>query len=193
MRRIVARIGRAHGIRGEVSIEVRTDAPSERFVPGAVLHVAGTRTSKGRHPAGPSRPGGPAAPDAVALPDDLTVNRVRDHNGTLLLTFDEVSDRTGADALRDLLLEAEVTDSAGEDDAWYDHELVGLQATSPDGEILGTVVSMNSNTAQHLLVIRRPDGKDRLVPFVHELVPIVDPAAGRIVIDAPPGLLDDLD
>jgi 16S rRNA processing protein RimM len=174
MRRIVARIGRAHGIRGEVSIEVRTDAPQDRLAPGAVLHVA-------------------AGPGAAPAAEYLTVTRMRDHNGTLLLTFGEVGDRTGADALRNLLLEAEVEDEAGEDDAWYDHELVGIQATSPDGAVLGTVVSVDSATAQHRLVIRRPDGQHRMVPFVHQLVPVVDPAQGRIVIDAPPGLLDDID
>jgi 16S rRNA processing protein RimM len=184
MRRIVARIGRAHGIRGEVSIEVRTDAPEDRFAPGAVLHVSAP--GRGRRTARP-------AADAPAPPSRLTVTRMRDHNGTLLLTFAEVSDRTGSDALRNLLLEAEVAGEAGEDDAWYDHELVGLRALSPDGDVLGTVISVDSTSAQHRIVIRRPDGRDRMVPFVHQLVPVVDPAGGRIVVDAPPGLLDDLD
>ncbi len=170
-RRVVARIGRAHGVHGEVSVEVRTDAPGERFVADAVLALV--------------------LPDrAAAGPDHLTVRRVRDHNGTLLLTFDGVADRDAAEQLRDALLEADVKDDP-EDDAWYDEQLIGLQATSPAGEILGSVVAMEVGSAQDRLVIRRPDGQDRLVPFVHQLVPVVDPAGGRVVIDAPPGLLDD--
>lgn len=173
MRRVVARIGRAHGIRGEVSIEVRTDVPDERFVTGAVLRLV---------PAENPSPAG----DLMTL----TIQRVRDHNGTLLLTFDEVPDRSLADLLRDRFLDAEVGDD-DEDDAWYDDQLAGLQAISPSGEILGTVVALEVGAAQDRLVIRRPDGEQRPVPFVRQLVPVVDPAGGRIVIDAPQGLLDD--
>ncbi|MFI7587762.1 ribosome maturation factor RimM [Spongisporangium articulatum] len=167
MRLVVARIGRAHGIRGEVSIEVRTDSPGDRFVAGAVLYPV-----DGRPP--------------------LTVRTVRDHNGTVLLTFAEIGDRTAAEGLRDVVLEADVPDSTGEDDAWYPHELVGLAVVAPDGEPLGEVVGLQNGGAQDLLVVRRPDGERRLVPFVTTLVPEVDVAGGRVVVDAPPGLLEDL-
>jgi 16S rRNA processing protein RimM len=173
VRLVVARVGRAHGIRGEMTVEVRTDAPGERFVPGAVLHVTG----------GPPSAGVPV----------LTLASVRDHNGTLLLAFHEVRDRTAAEALRGALLEADVPDQVDEDDAWYDHQLVGLRVLDPDGGPLGEVVAVEHPPAQDLLVVRRPDGARRLVPFVAALVPSVDVGAGVVVVDAPPGLLDDVE
>jgi 16S rRNA processing protein RimM len=178
MRLVVARIGRPHGIRGEVTVEVRTDTPDERFVPGAVLDV--------------TAPGRSAAP-RPELPGQLTINGVRDHNGTLLLTFAEVTDRNRAEVLRGALLEAEVADASDEPDAWYDHELVGLRAESPDGAVLGEVTDIEHAPAQDLLTVRRPDGQERLVPFVSAIVPTVDVAGGRLVVVDPGGLLGDLD
>jgi 16S rRNA processing protein RimM len=174
MRLVVARVGRAHGLRGEVSIEVRTDAPDQRFVKGAVLHL---------------EDGSLAGSLAVTA---LTVSRVRDNNGTLLLTFEEITDRTAAEALRNAMLEVEVPENSDEDDAWYDHELVGLVAVSPAGEKLGEVTAVQHPGAQDLLVIRTVAGDSRLVPFVSAIVPEVDVAGGRIVLDPPAGLLEDL-
>lgn len=178
MRLIVARIGRAHGLRGEVSVEVRTDAPQERFVDGAVLHVED----------GPRR----RALLAAGAPTSLTVSRVRDNNGILLLTFAEVSDRSSAESLRDAILEAEVSEESDEPDAWYDHELVGLVAVDSAGVRLGEVVAVHHPGAQDLLVIRTASAGDRLVPFVTAIVPEVDVKGGKIVMTAPPGLLEDL-
>jgi 16S rRNA processing protein RimM len=172
VRLVVARVGRAHGIRGEVTVEVRTDVPDERFVPGVRLHVTGGH--------------------ALAGVEALTLATVRDHNGTLLLTFDEVLDRTAAEALRGAVLEADVPDDPGEPDAWYDHQLVGLRVLDPAGAAIGEVVAVEHPPAQDLLVVRRPDGARRLVPFVTAMVPSVDVAGGTVVVDAPPGLLDDL-
>jgi 16S rRNA processing protein RimM len=174
MRLTVARVGRAHGLRGEVTVEVRTDVPERRFVPGAVLHVV------------------PARRDPQPVPDVVTVSAVRDHNGVLLIAFDEIDGRDGADSLRGTLLEADVPDDEQEPDAWYDHQLIGLAAVDPAGQALGAVVAVEHPGPQDLLVVRRPDGRDRLVPFVTAIVPTVDVAAGRVVIDAPGGLLDDL-
>jgi 16S rRNA processing protein RimM len=84
-----------------------------------------------------------------------------------------------------------VPDDPGEDDAWYDHQLVGLRVLDPAGAELGEVVAVEHPPAQDLLVVRRPDGARRFVPFVAALVPAVDVAAGHVVVDAPPGLLDD--
>jgi 16S rRNA processing protein RimM len=179
VRLIVARIGRAHGLRGEVSVEVRTDAPEERFVDGAVLHVED----------GPRR----RALEATGGPMTLTVTRARDNNGTLLLTFAEVPDRSAAENLRDVVLEAEVAEASDEADAWYDHELVGLAVVDPSGIRLGEVVGVQHPGAQDLLVVRSASGAgDRLVPFVSAIVPEVDVKGGRIVMTAPPGLLEDL-
>jgi len=172
VRLVVARIGRAHGIRGEVTVEVRTDSPEERFREGAVLHVVPPRGAGG-------------------LPRTLTVASARDHRGVLLLGFDGIADRTAAESLRGALLEAEVADEATEPDAWYDHQLVGLRVRDPRGSELGEIVSVEHG-AQDLLVVRLPGG-ERLVPFVGALVPTVDVAGGFVVVDAPPGLLDDHD
>jgi 16S rRNA processing protein RimM len=178
VRLIVARIGRAHGLRGEVSVEVRTDAPQERFVDGAVLHVED----------GPRR----RALVATGGPTSLTVTRVRDNNGILLLTFAEVPDRSAAEDLRDVVLEAEVDEESDEPDAWYDHELVGLTCVDPEGTRLGEVVAVQHPGAQDLLVVRTAAAGDRLVPFVAAIVPEVNVKAGRIVMTAPRGLLEDL-
>ncbi len=166
VRLLVARVGRAHGIRGEVTIQVHTDAPDARFVPGTVLHT----------PAG-----------------QLTVRSVRDHNGTLLIGFEQILDRNAAEALRGTLLEADIDpaqEHEREDDAWYDHELVGLRVIDPAGADLGSVTAVEHLPAQDLLEIARPDGVRRLVPFVAAIVPTVDLEAGHVVVDAPPGLLD---
>jgi 16S rRNA processing protein RimM len=141
-------------------------------VPAARLHVTGDH--------------------ALAGVDTLTVASVRDHNGTLLLGFEEVLDRSAAEALRGAVLEADVPEEPGEPDAWYDHQLVGLAAVDPAGRALGEIVAVEHPGAQDLLVVRRPDGQDRLVPFVTAIVPAVDVAGGTVVIDAPGGLLDDL-
>jgi len=186
LRLVVARIGRAHGIKGEVTIEVRTDAPDERFTPGAVLYVAPVA----KPAAGAAK--GPASALASAHPATLTLETVRDHNGTLLLGFAGIRDRNQAEELRGAVLEAELPDVSDEPDAWYDHELVGLTAVDPAGAALGEVVAVEHPGAQDLLVVRRPDGIRRLVPFVVAIVPTVDVAGGTVVIDAPPGLITDL-
>ena len=179
MRLTVARIGRAHGIRGEVSVELRTDVPDQRFHAGAELFVV----DGGRF----------RELAAAGRPTRLTVTGARDHNGTLLLTFAEIDDRTAAEAFRDVVLEADVPEDPDEPEAWYDHQLVGLRVTDPAGAPLGSVVAVEHLPAQDLLVVRRDAGGDRLVPFVQAIVPEVDVPGGRLVVDAPAGLLDDAD
>jgi 16S rRNA processing protein RimM len=163
---VVARIGKAHGLRGEVTIEVRTDAPQERFVPGARFH-----TEPGS--AGP-----------------LELASVRDHNGTLLLGFAGVPDRTAAEGLRGVLLVADTDEAADDEDAWYEKDLVGLCVVTVAGEPVGEVVALEPRPNQDLLVVRLVDGREGLVPFVTAIVPEVDVAGGRVVIDPPAGLFD---
>lgn len=167
MDRVVARIGRAHGLRGEVTAEVRTDVPELRFTDGARF----TTDPADRGP--------------------LTLHSVREHNGVLLLTFAGVVDRMAAEALRGTLLLVDVATS-DEQDAWYDDELVGLRAESADGVLLGEVVGLQTGGAQDLLEIK-PSGSARemvLVPFVTALVPEVDVAGGRVVLHPPGGLFE---
>jgi len=169
---VVGRIGRPHGVRGQVTVEVRTDDPDLRFAPGAVL---------------------------LTEPADrgpLTVEVARWHSGTLLLTLARpdgtvVVDREGADALRNTMLQVPVTDlpQLEDPDSFYDHQLVGLAAQLPDGTPVGEVTGVRHEGTE-LLVVRRPEGGDLLVPFVTAIVPTVDLAGGRLVVDPPEGLLD---
>lgn len=160
----VARVGKAHGLRGEVALDLRTDDPEDRLAMGERLE---TRPAD----AGP-----------------LTVATVRVHQGRWLVGFEGVRDRTGAEALRgvELVVEAEASD---EEDAWYPHELAGLRAEGTDGRVLGRIEGIEHLPAHDVLVLREPDGARTLVPFVRQIVPVVDVAGGRVVLDPPGGLL----
>lgn len=169
MSAVVARIGKPHGLRGEVTVQLHTDAPEERFVPEA------------RFETDPDR--GP-----------LTIAGTRVHQGVWLLRFEEAGDRTAAEALRGtrLLLDEDATDDEDDEDAWYEDGLVGVQARDPEGAVLGEIIALDVRPAQDLLTVRLLDGRQALVPFVAEIVSTVDldPADPHVVIDAPPGLLD---
>lgn len=171
MQLVVGRIRRPHGIRGDVSVEVRTDDPDARFVVGSALRT----DPAGRGP--------------------LTLTAKRWHAGSLILAFAEIGDRTAAEELRGTWL---VVDSAdvpptGDPDEFHDHELIGLAAVTAGGEPVGVVTDVLHH-GQDLLVVRPATGGggrgQLLVPFVAAIVPEVDVAAGRLVVDPPPGLLD---
>jgi 16S rRNA processing protein RimM len=165
MQLVVGRIGRAHGVRGEVSVDVRTDDPAARFAPGSSLDTENAGT--------------------------LTVETVRTHSGRLLVRFAGIGDRTAAEALRGLLLLIDSAEIPPSDDPeeFHDHELIGLAAVSTDGTELGEIVDVEHH-GQDLLVLRRPGGDEALVPFVSAIVPTIDLPAGRVVLDPPPGLLE---
>ncbi|MGA3488348.1 ribosome maturation factor RimM [Micromonosporaceae bacterium DT55] len=182
---VVGRIGKPHGIRGEVTVEVRTDEPEARFVPGSVL-----RTEPGTRPV----PAGEAADDGVPfrVPEQLKIESARWHQGRMLVVFADVFDRNVAEALRGTLLwvDSSEIDDPEDPDEFHDHQLVGLTLVDPAGEVLGEVTRIDHSPASDLLVVRRPDGATGLVPFVSAIVTEVDLAAGRIVADPPPGLFD---
>jgi 16S rRNA processing protein RimM len=164
---VVGRIARAHGVGGEVSVDVHTDSPDERFQPGSVIDT---------EPAdrGP-----------------LTVERARWHSGRMLVAFTGVSDRTAAEGLRNTLLVVDSASSPAVDEGEYwDHQLVDLAAVGTDGSPLGTVTDVLHPPGGDLLVVRRPDGGELLVPFVHAIVPTVDLEARTVVVDPPDGLLE---
>ena len=166
---VVGRIIRAHGIRGEVVVDVRTDEPAERFAVGSVLVT-----------------------DPAAVRDGLKIEAVRPHQGRLLIVFEGVYDRTAAEALKGIRLcvdSADVRPSADPDE-FNDHQLIGLRAVGVDGEMLGEVVAIDHAPASDLLVLRLPDQRSALVPFVKAIVPEVDLAGGRVVLTPPEGLLD---
>ena len=172
---IVGRIGRPHGLRGEVSVDVRTDEPDERYALGAVLRVS---APEGSH-------FGPSA---------LTVSGTRWHGGTLLVRFAELADRTAAEGARGVVLVTDVDASrrSEDPDEFYDHQLVGLTVYDEHGALLGTVAAV-LHGAQDLLGVATVDGREALVPFVKALVPEVDVAAGRVVVADRPGLVTPLD
>lgn len=166
---LVGRVAKAHGIAGELAVDIHTDSPGERFAPGAVLSAR--------------------LRDRSVRP--VTVTTARPHSGRLLVRFDEVPDRTAAESMRgaQLLVDAADLPPSDDPDAFYDHELEGLAAVLADGTEVGRVKEIARSPGADLLVLDRGDGTEALVPFVREIVPTVDVAAGRVVLDPPEGLL----
>ncbi len=160
MRLNVGRIGRAHGILGEATIEVRTDLAEERFAIGAKLET----DSHG----------------------DLTVKSGRVHNGILLLGFEGIDDRNSVEKLRNVLLYSQVDiDEPGfEEDDYHVLQLVGCQAYLVDGDLLGEVSDVLNLPGQDVLSIKT-EGGEVLIPFVRQLVPIVDIKAKRMTVVPP--------
>jgi len=177
---VIGRVGKPHGVRGEVSVELRTDEPDRRFADGAVL---GTRLPRGGTPHGADRPA------------RLSVAGTRWHQSRLLVTFDGVADRTAAEALRGLTLVVDVDLAEQPDDPaeFYDHQLVGLSVVTTDGDVVGELTEVIHGSGQDLIAVRTPDGREVLVPFVEALVPVVDIAAGRVEVADRPGLITPLE
>lgn len=166
MRVVVGRIGRPHGVRGEVTVEPRTDEPEIHFCAGGTL-LTPTGT--------------------------LRIESAKWHSGRLLLAFEGVCDRTGAEGLRNTMLEIERDPDVRPDDPeeFYDHQLVGLDVVTVEGDAVGVVSEVLHLPAQDVLSVTGPDG-EVLVPFVMAVVPQIDLDARRILIDPPPGLLGDI-
>ncbi|MBT2232718.1 ribosome maturation factor RimM [Nonomuraea sp. NEAU-A123] len=166
MQLVVGRIGRPHGVRGDVTVEVRTDDPELRFPVGAAI----------------------ATDPADRGP--LVIESRRWHKGALLITFAGVRARDAAEELRGTMLvidSAEVTPS-DDPDEFHDHQLIGLTVMTASGEAVGEVTDVLHH-GQDLLVVRRSGQDDALIPFVKALVPEVDLKGGRLVVDPPEGLL----
>jgi 16S rRNA processing protein RimM len=168
MQLVIGRIAKAHGIGGEVSVDVRTDDPDHRFAVGARLET---------EPAdrGP-----------------LVVEGTRWHSGRLLVRFAGLADRSAAEALRSTLLVVDSATSAAPDHAneFWDHDLIGLEAVTTVGALIGQITDVVHTPGSDLLVIGRADGGEVLVPFVAEIVPSVDLDARRVVVAPPEGLFD---
>lgn len=156
----VGRIGKAHGILGEATIEVRTDEAEDRFAIGAVLETE----SHG----------------------NLTVASARVHNGILLLSFDGIEDRNAIEGLRNELLYADVDiDAPGlDEDDYHVLQLIGCKAYLVDGDEFGEVTEVLNLPGQDVLVIKSESG-ETLIPFVRQLVPIVDIKARRMTVIPP--------
>ncbi|MGB5951390.1 MAG: ribosome maturation factor RimM [Ornithinimicrobium sp.] len=165
----VARVGKPHGLRGEVTVQVHTDEPQERLRVGALLRAQGVDD------------------------EPLEIETVRVHQGRYLIGFVGVHDRDGAELLRNTTLYADVAIAPmGEtpEGGYYEGDLIGMQVLTRSGDVVGTVTGLHTRPAQDLLEISRPDGPTVQVPFVHALVPEVDSEQRRVVIDPPAGLLD---
>jgi 16S rRNA processing protein RimM len=163
---LVARIGKPHGIRGEVTVQLFTDAPEDRFEPRAVFRAEG-----------------------IALPE-LTVAKARWNKDTLIVAFEQVPDRNAAETLRGgtLFIDSDTTDDE-DDDAWYEHELVGLDVRH-EGNVVGKVTALRTMTVQDLLVVELTGGHEVMVPFVGEIVPEVNPEEGFVTVNPPAGLFE---
>jgi 16S rRNA processing protein RimM len=164
---VVARIGRAHGVLGEATIEVRTDQPEDRFFIGSVLATEPT------------------------IFGPLTITSVRDHNGTLLLGFKGVNDRNQVEELRDVLLLAEVDIEADStEDDFHVQQLLQCQVSTQDGLEIGLVTDVINLPGQDVLAVDY-NGREVLIPFVKAIVPIVDVKNRKITVVPPAGLLDE--
>jgi 16S rRNA processing protein RimM len=177
VRVIVGRIGRPHGIRGEVVVGVRTDEPDLRFAVGSRLDLERSDT-------------GASQQDPAAR--QLTVASARWHSGQLLVSFAGITDRTAAGELTGGWLGVDTSQlpETADPDEFRDHELIGLSVRTTSGDPVGEVTDV-LHYGQDLLVVRRAgQGQECLVPFVKAIVPEVDVRGGVVIIDPPPGLLD---
>jgi 16S rRNA processing protein RimM len=161
---VVGRIGPPQGVRGAVVVQPFTDAPDQRFAQGAVLVTDG---------------------------EPLTVAASRWQGNRLVVHFEGVTDRPGAQALRGIELHvvASARPPLADPDDFYDTDLVGLVASTVDGVALGPVRTVVHAPGSDYLVVE-VDGRERLIPFVAAVVPTVDVAGGRVIVDPPEGLLD---
>lgn len=169
----VGRLTKAHGLKGALKLELFTDTPEQRFTPGArfTLQVPEASEWHGR---------------------TLTLAELRWYNGNPVGFFEGVDDRSAAESLvKAILWVDQATDELPqEDDAWYDHQLVGLRVER-DGIVVGTVARVDHLPAQDLLAVDTEAG-EVLVPFVAAIVPTVDVEAGRVVVTPPAGLFEEL-
>jgi 16S rRNA processing protein RimM len=169
----VARLTKPHGLKGAIKIELYTDAPERRFVPGAVfrLQVPSESPWHGK---------------------TLELAELKWYNSHPVAFFTSISDRTAAESLiKAILWIDEDTDApSDEEDAWYDNQLVGLRVLR-DGTEVGMVTLVDHLPAQDLLHVQTAAG-EVLVPFVKALVPTVDVAAGTLTVTPPAGLFEEL-
>jgi 16S rRNA processing protein RimM len=169
---VVGRVVKAHGIGGEVVVDVRTDDPHERFAPGTALRARARDKSE----------------------RNVVVDSMREHSGRLLLRLDGVASRDAADALRGSLFIVDTADlpPIDEPDEFYDHQLEGLRVHTMAGRDVGTVAEVLHTAAGEILAVRpaEGDGPEILVPFVNAIVTAVSLQDGLIEIDPPDGLLD---
>ena len=169
MQLVIGRIGRAHGVRGDLFVEPMTDEPDHRYADGTVLMTSNDTT--------------------------LTVATSKWHSGRFVVHFAGFDDRNSAETLRGLTLSIEVdpSQSPQDPDEYYDHQLIGLNVVLADGTHVGTIGEVIHLPSQDLLTVLRVGQSEALIPFVTEFVPDVNLATKTVVITPPPGLLNELE
>ena len=169
----VGRLTKAHGLKGAIKIELYTDEPQRRFVPGAVFTLQ-------------------VPPDSPWHGKTIELDELKWYNGHPVAFFKGVPDRTVAESLVKAILwvDHDPAEPSTDDNAWYDHQLIGLSVLR-DGVAVGTVTAIDHFPAQDLLTVTTPTG-EVLVPFVTAIVPSVDIEAGNLAVTPPPGLFEEL-
>lgn len=169
----VGRLVKAHGLKGALKLELYTDNPERRFVPGAefTLQVPEASPWHGK---------------------SITVREYRVMNGNSVVFLDGVDDREGAEALARAILWIDQDADEPEENAWYDHQLVGLDVVR-DSQVIGEVVRVEHLPAQDLLIVKsKASGDEVMVPFVEAIVPAVEINEGRILVTPPAGLFEEI-
>jgi len=166
----VGRVVKAHGVTGELVVEIRTDDPELRFAPGAILRAKASGQRERNY----------------------VVEAVRPHGSRLLLRVEGVADRDAADALRGsvFVIDSEDLPPIDEPDTYYDYQLEGLLVRTTAGHDIGTVAEVLHTPAGELLAVNRAEAGELLVPFVSAIVTSVSLDAGIVEIDPPEGLLE---
>ena len=171
MELVIGRIAKAHGVSGELVVDIRTDDPEARFVTGRRMRLKDSRRGSGR---------------------DVVLDSVRPHGGRLLVRLEGVTDRDAAESLRGWLFLVDSADlpPISDPDEFYDLQLEGLRVRTVEGRIVGVVGEVLHTPAGELLAVRAESGGEILVQFVSAIVTSVSLADGVVVIDPPEGLLD---
>ena len=176
----MGRLTKAHGLKGAIKIELFTDDPDRRFVPGAVFTLQ-VPTSSPWHG------------------KTLELDELKWYNSHPVAFFKGIGDRTTAEsAIKAILwVDQDLDEESGEDDAWFDHQLVGLTVLRA-GVKVGTIARVDHFPSQDLIAVKvegrgDDDGANEvLVPFVKAIVTAVDIEAGSMTVDPPIGLFEDL-
>jgi 16S rRNA processing protein RimM len=172
----IARLGKAHGVRGEVTVELLTDQPEERFYPGALFSLLSP------------------APFFAETGKKLTLESSFLHNGRWILAFEGIESRNKVEEFRNHFIQADIDvehEGDGEDD-FHVQQLIGITAVDSEGNALGEVTDILNLPGQDVVVIKI-DGKEKLVPFVYEFVPTISVEKKIMVINPPAGLFDEED
>ena len=169
----VARLTKAHGLKGAIKLELYTDEPDKRFTPGSTFTLQVPRTSEWHG-------------------KKLELVELRWYNSHPVAFFKGVDDRSAAETLLKAILwiDEEVRTTPGDDDSWYDYQLVGMKVVR-DGAEVGTVRRVDHFPAQDLLIVATPSG-EVMVPFVTAIVPSIDPVAGIVTVTPPTGLFEEI-